>query len=128
MGYYTKFSLSVEEGSCNARDVAKYMLKEIADKEKFYPFEDCLEDIFEEISEGADLEFNGNGSWRKHEEEMVELSERYPNVVFKLHCEGEEQGDVWDKYFLNGFMQTRRAKVEIPPFDREELLSQQKRK
>ena len=35
---------------------------------------------------------------------MAELSERFPDALFKLHGEGENRDDVWDKYFTGGEM------------------------
>jgi len=37
--------------------------------------------------------------------------------MFTLHGEGEENEDIWDKYFLNGKCQVAKAEWTIPPFD-----------
>ena len=33
---------------------------------------------------------------------MVKLSKLFPNIVFKLHGDGEEREDMWNKYFQDG--------------------------
>ena len=40
--------------------------------------------------------------WYEFNDDMIELSEAFPEVTFKLHGEGEESGDIWDRYYLNG--------------------------
>lgn len=39
--------------------------------------------------------------WNKHEEDMKNLSKKYPDIEFKLEG-SNEHGSYWDKYFLNG--------------------------
>lgn len=42
--------------------------------------------------------------WYDHEKEMKQLSKEFPDVLFKLHGEGEDKYDIWDKYFMGGKM------------------------
>lgn len=53
---------------------------------------------------------------------MKQLSKEFPNVLFKLHGEGEDKYDIWDKYFMDGKMQSCYAEIICPPFDRSKLL------
>lgn len=55
--------------------------------------------------------------WYEHETDVRRLSKLFPNVLFTLHGEGEENDDIWNKYFLNGKMQVEKAKIQIAPFD-----------
>ncbi len=48
---------------------------------------------------------------------MIKLSKMYPNLVFVLHGEGEEQGDVWTAYFCDGRVQTVAPELVWPYFD-----------
>lgn len=57
--------------------------------------------------------------WYDHAEDMKALSKTLPNVLFTLSGEGEESGDVWRKYFLNGKMQTAKAVITVAPFKKE---------
>jgi hypothetical protein len=71
----------------------------------------------------AEMAFDEDGDtvdsckWYEHEEEIIEFSKLYPDVLFTLNGEGEESGDIWTKYFLNGKMQYERATIVINPFD-----------
>lgn len=59
--------------------------------------------------------------WYDHEEDMVRLSKKFPDVVFELHGEGEESGDIWVKYFKNGKKQVVKAELKFAPFDEKKL-------
>lgn len=52
---------------------------------------------------------------------MKSMSLKFPDVLFTLHGDGEEQGDEWRKYFLNSKMQLYRAQVTFAPFNPKEL-------
>lgn len=64
----------------------------------------------------------GDGRWYEHEKDMREISSRYPHIFFTLTGEGEESGDLWKKYFLNGKCQVAKAAIVIAPFDPEKLV------
>lgn len=55
--------------------------------------------------------------WYEHDKDMKEFSKKYPEYLFTLKGEGEEAGDMWVKYFLNGKVQTANAKITFDPFD-----------
>lgn len=59
--------------------------------------------------------------WYEHEEDMRRFSKLYPFILFELSGEGEESGDIWRKYFLNGKMQYCKSKIEFEPFDETKL-------
>ena len=60
--------------------------------------------------------------WRRHEDDMRELSLKFPGVLFTLNGAGEEAGDLWVKYFKNGKMQEERIPEELPDFDESKLV------
>jgi hypothetical protein len=59
--------------------------------------------------------------WYEHEDDMRKFSQLYPFILFELSGEGEESGDIWKKYFLNGKMKICSARIEFEPFDETKL-------
>lgn len=59
--------------------------------------------------------------WYSHEPDMRELSLSFPAVLFTLSGKGEEGGDLWRKYFLNGKCQVAKARIEYDGFIPEKL-------
>lgn len=129
MGYYTRYDLSVQSnGQYNSYDVAKYISEQNEQSDKFYAFEYSLKEFLTDLDNLAgtvyalELESDDECKWYDHEKEIKELSRKFPEIIFKLHGEGEENGDVWDKYFRDGKMQVCNAEMSIPPFDESKLL------
>jgi hypothetical protein len=89
---------------------------------------DLLVSLFEEDDDifGHFEVFKGKGvaqcKWYDHESDMRAISAKHRGVVFTLHGEGEEGGDLWNKYFLNGKMQTAFARIEYDSFDSLKLI------
>lgn len=105
MGYYTRFELKVHEGDRNIEDILK-------ESQEF----DGLDYAMDESGEGEEPV-----KWYSHVKDMLSLSEKYPDVVFSLKGDGEEQGDSWFKYFRDGKMQECYAKIEYDPYDESKL-------
>lgn len=96
MGYYTRYKLETSPESA---------------------LEKVMESVTEEVryALGYDGSSGNSTKWHDHEEEMAGISERFPDVTFKLHGEGEQSADIWVKYFRNGKSQTCKAEIVIPP-------------
>lgn len=77
-------------------------------------------DCFDTIS-GAWRDNGGEIKWYSHVSDMRVFSKLFPKVLFTLRGEGEESGDIWAKYFLDGKMQEAKAEVVIAPFDASKL-------
>lgn len=101
MGYMTRFRLSLDG-------------------------DDVTQEIIADLRKGSDYAsyaLSSDGStqdetkWYGHKDDLKEFSKKYPTVLFCLHGEGEEAGDIWDQYFLNGKVQVCKAEIVIPPFD-----------
>ncbi len=101
MGYYTRFSLKVH--SDHDVDI-------IADLRKD-------EDSYAHHAFDAAGQVNDEHKWYDHEDDMKQFSKKYPDVLFELHGEGEETGDIWNKYFMNGKMQKSKAKITFDEFN-----------
>ena len=104
MGYYTRYELSVSDEN--------YSLIEDFRNEC-----DSAQYAFDESGE-----VNDEIKWYDHEDDMREFSCKHPKVLFILKGEGEENGDLWVKYFLCGKMQTCKAVISYPDFN-ESLLT-----
>jgi len=100
MGYYTNYSIS---------------------------FPDDDKDKTEKISNALHLDteyvpgFLGNTKWYDHEKDMIKISKQFPGTLFVLTGEGEEAGDLWRKYFLDGGVQECYAKITYEDFDKNNL-------
>lgn len=101
MGYYTYYTLEIVEDPDNQKD-------------EFY-------EHFEEETMYSSKEFKDYGemeaTWQDWEEDMIELSKRFPKMLFKLEGDGEEQFDVWNCYFCNGKSHYREIQTYWEPFD-----------
>lgn len=130
MGYYTNYSmevLDIDNKGYNSYKIAKFMFNEKENFDKFYAFENELSEFIKNINvkEGINYKLSldsvGEYKWYSHEEEMLSLSKKFSNVLFKLHSEGEENTDCWNKYFMNGKMQYCPAEIAYEPFDKNKL-------
>jgi len=100
MGYYTNFTLNIIKG------------------------DDYHTDYREEIVElSGFMAFDGETcSWYKHEKDMMKYSEEHPSTVFELVGVGEDDGDMWKKYFKNGDMQVSKAVITYEEYDKNKLI------
>lgn len=111
MGYYTNFVLTIHEGGADLNAVRESLSEITGDEyEWFRVYEDRI------ISTDA-------MKWYDHDMDCAELSERFPDVVFKLNGDGEGTGDQWDAYYKNGLCQICRSVITFPPYDPAQLLS-----
>jgi hypothetical protein len=110
MGYYTRYKVRIVEGT---------MLNE--NNEPIKVQEDIEEAITNDMGNDYGNPFEDSCKWYDHEDDMKTVSKKHPTVVFLLTGEGEEQPDLWHKYFKNGKMQTARAIVTYEKFDENKL-------
>lgn len=109
MGYYTRYgfevSASVDENI--GPNEEEWMLV----NGHFHKIVGCtMQEIEEEQTK-----------WYDHEEHMRALSIRFPTFLFTVTGDGEEQGDQWIKYFVNGKMQEARAQITFDRFTKDKL-------
>ena len=135
MGYLTQFSCSVKGKLENKEKIAE-LEKAKAEAEKLTGKlrEIAMAGIEKEmkIEKSIDVEtvvskvvgynpFEDETKWYYHEVHMRKISLQYPDVIFELKGEGEESGDIWVKYFVNGKMQVCNATIVFEPFDEKKL-------
>ena len=89
-------------------------------------YNDLIAELIE-ADEDANYALSPDGSslepckWYDWEISMRKISKEVPGVLFTLYGEGEESGDIWNAYLLNGKMHKENAQIVIPPFDKEKL-------
>jgi len=99
MGYYTKFELNIIEGN-----------------------DYCTNYEEEIIALSGFMAFDGETcSWYKHERDMLKYSKKFPGTVFELIGVGEDDDDMWKKYFKNGDVQISRAVITYEEYDEDKL-------
>jgi hypothetical protein len=89
MGYYTRFELSISgQGPIYER------LRDGADGLTFGEYDIKISRL---INGDCDTM-----KWYGYNDDMLELSRDWPNVLFELTGEGEESGDLWRAFYRNG--------------------------
>ena len=108
MGYYSYVNLNIEQSDVTMDQVAETVA---------------------EVSDDPDVEFwktalsgNHEVKWYEYDEDMKKVSRQYPEALFILSGEGEEDGDRWVGYYQNGKVQMESMPEWIPqPFDPDKL-------
>lgn len=59
----------------------------------------------------------GNDKWYDHDEDMLLLSSRFPDFLFRLDGWGDDRDDLWITHYRAGNMQHRPAEITFPPLD-----------
>ena len=95
MGYYTRYTFDILDAKKIDATIYGFLEEELTELtlKMGQPFED---------------------KWYWHEKDIAELSLKFKNIVFSLTGYGENDGDIWKKYFLNGKVQYAPAKITIP--------------
>lgn len=106
MGYYTYHTIDI---NCSDEERLEKIRQKMKEKE-IIPY------IFTEDFETQDVT-----KWYEEEEDMREISAMFPDIRFAIHGEGEDSGDIWDAYYLDGKRQYCPAIISIEPFDPEKL-------
>jgi len=86
-------------------------LKSIRNYEAIPTKEDLLNHYTEYIAAALD---GTDAKWYEHEEDMRSFSTLYPDYTFELTGLGEDQEDIWRKFFKNGKMQGGHAEIVYP--------------
>lgn len=111
MGYCTKYNLKIEKNnSC------------FTDSEIFKQTVEKLELGIIDYALDNDLKCYNAVNWYDHPKHMRAVSSVIKNVLFLLEGEGEESGDIWKEYYLNGKMQRCKVKLVFDEFDKNELI------
>lgn len=109
MGYYTIFKLSAKDS-----EITDNMKKELSVINRDY-FNNM--NLIDELIEGW-----FEAKWYDYVDNMKMLSLKFPNKVFILEGNGEENEDMWVAYFMNGKVQYEKAKITYNYFDPNKLV------
>lgn len=106
MGYHTCYTLSVSGASRSDQERIRGMLADLG----------VLGYALQEES-GTEYGEQDPVNWFGHDDDMLEISRKFPQVLFSLHGEGESNGDIWESHYLGGKTYTQPAIITIPPFN-----------
>lgn len=107
MGYYTKYTIIAETEWKDRNDAF------------FAEIERRLCDLG--IGYNQDTHSTEPTKWYEHEEDMRKLSSEFPTVMFKVYGNGENDEDIWVRYYIDGKMQHEMAVIQYPDFDKRKL-------
>jgi uncharacterized protein YodC (DUF2158 family) len=89
---------------------------------------DCSDEVFNYIENSFKIPFSfvdNSGhvtcKWYNHASNMRIVSLKWPDILFELKGSGEENDDLWIKYFKNGKMQACYAEIVYPKFNENEM-------
>lgn len=99
MGYYTDYTIT---------STPKKMIGEI---------KNLIESVSDYDFDYSDYSLSLNCKWYDCEEDMLVVSESFPEVLIEVTGEGEESGDLWKAYFQNGKYQKCVAKLVYPEYN-----------
>ena len=113
MGYHTSYTLTAEL-------LIGGKVAQLVDDEPIKAVIAQLRAEFEEAKYALDELGGCSGEetkWYEHTADMKAFSVKHPYILFQLHGDGEESGDIWSEYYLDGKVQIARAVVKIDAFD-----------
>lgn len=122
MGYCTRFELTTKNNKYKVSEITEYMMKKWCGLDKYYPFKRYLDDyLLDENVYDLELGITDSYKWYSYDEEMLELSKKFPETVFCLYGDGEEGLDVWRKYYKDGKSQYCPSIVTFDEYDESKL-------
>lgn len=107
MGYYTYYELEVKKDGMELNDVLASAIYKKAEE-----LDLAFVDVFDENLQSWDTR-----KWYDHDEDMLRLSEEFPDLLFTLFGDGEESTDFWYADYQNGKTKFRPGEVVYPDFD-----------
>ncbi len=99
MGYYTDFIIECHDNDCYQTMLEEFSYDDHKDNQIIIPYR----------------------KWYEHEEELCAFSTRFPAVLITVTGYGEENDDIWRKYFKNGKVQMEFAEMTFESFDESKL-------
>jgi len=118
MGYYTTYNLNIHSTimvrACEHGDTdSKFCSRCGVKQEKLPIWEIAVKRLIEIVGYNPLYE---SCKWYEHEQDMVRLSSEFPQILFTLEGEGEDNHDIWKKYFKKGKIQICTATIIFEEF------------
>ena len=111
MGYYTRYNLEIKL-------VKNNNLIDLDTTEAYKTIEDLRNNCTSAAYALDDCGLNSEPvKWYESTKNLKTFSKNYPSYLFILSGEGEEAGDLWKVYFINGKHQIAQAIITYPEFD-----------
>lgn len=108
MGYYTSYNLTVYNANEGNINQVKSSLRNLG----------LLNYVFWQdyamVGNHYDFCCCESQKWYEYEEDMKAVSKQFPEMIFELDGEGEENSDMWKAYFQNGEMEYCPASIQYP--------------
>ena len=60
--------------------------------------------------------------WYSCQDDMIQISQQYPDVLFTLSGVGDDPNDQWIEYYQNGKSQYCHAKITFEPYDVNKMI------
>lgn len=124
MGYYTYYSLEVsgitrdKKGKLIFGDVPSVVQEDL---------EDEIDKL--DVFVGGDIDYGWESEfikWYDYEDDMLTLSHRFPDILFTLYGNGEDDEDMWCAYYYDGAVQNAPAVISYDKFDENKLVKSNK--
>lgn len=117
MGYYTHYELEFEDAHDD--EVARAVLGALKKRTgAYYTFDlDDYEDEDDDEVLPLSYETDERRKWYEFEADMRAVSKEVPGILFTLTGEGEEAGDLWRWYFLDGKVHKGETTLHYEEFD-----------
>lgn len=110
MWYYTRHKLTIDDVPKSKEKTNQEIYEEIKEDDNMWYCFDWLDSLWEKVK-GYNLEEN-----------MKEYSKKYPNKIFRIYWEWEENWDMWEEVFINGKSKREVAEIQIKKIDISELI------
>lgn len=104
MGYYTRHTITIEFGNQDLLPALAHKISSLSEQSF------CAED--------GEIIHEGVIKWYESTEQLMKISslEPFSSLLILVYGEGEEQGDIWKEYFMNGKCQRLEGKIVFPEF------------
>lgn len=98
MGYYTHFKIESDGDTAAVVE----MLNEMTDG-------------YSLVKQNGEWKSDQSWKWYEWPDDLAKVSKQFPLTLITLHGEGEENGDLWRAYAINGEVQKAEAEIIYPP-------------